>query len=110
MDSILQTITRALREHDMAPTTFGRLAVGDPRFVQDLQRGRELRRSTEASVIAFLNSMSEMPSWQRQNLRGIARDRRAAEGTTAEQVCHRISMRAGSKALLAAIRTARGEA
>lgn len=103
MDSILQTITRALREHDMAPTTFGRLAVGDPRLVLDLQRGRELRRSTEANITAFLASLAApMPRPSKLAQLGAF--------SNVSEIRHRAAMREGSANLLAAILAARGEA
>lgn len=43
-----------LRRTNMAPSRFGRLAVGDPRLVHDLRRGRELRARTAARVQAFI--------------------------------------------------------
>eukprot|EP01037_Dinobryon_pediforme_P026818 gene26818-29467_t len=39
--SVLQKIDRYLKASAMPPTTFGRLAVRDPRLVRDLRRGRE---------------------------------------------------------------------
>lgn len=105
MSAILNTITRALNEYGIAPTTFGRMAVGDPRFVQDLQRGRELRRKTEDSVVAFLATLADV---RRHDAPQGKASRR--EGITAELVRHRIAMRDGSKALLAAILSAKGEA
>lgn len=37
-------------KHNVARSTFGDLVMGDPRFVGDLDRGRELRRDTERRV------------------------------------------------------------
>ncbi len=49
-------VERFLREVDMPPTTFGRRAINDPRFVRDLRNGREPRRRTGERIIAFIES------------------------------------------------------
>jgi hypothetical protein len=51
---LLREVERFLRQNDTAPTTFGRKAMGDPRFVFDLRNGRDPRPSTVARVRAFL--------------------------------------------------------
>lgn len=38
-----------------SPSTFGRLAVGDPRLVADLKSGRRPRRRTEERLRGYLN-------------------------------------------------------
>lgn len=53
---ILGMIERYLRRHDLPPTKFGRLAVGDPRLVGDMRNGRELRAATLARVATFMAS------------------------------------------------------
>ncbi|WP_375380890.1 hypothetical protein [uncultured Sphingomonas sp.] len=52
---LMVKIDRYLRQTNMRPTTFGRLAIKDPRLVHDLRRGRELRPRTVARVEAFLS-------------------------------------------------------
>jgi hypothetical protein len=52
---LLTRIQRHLRRTGTPPTTFGREVVGDPRFVADLRRGREVRAATEARVQAWLD-------------------------------------------------------
>jgi len=52
---LLRSIEQHLRQTGTAPTRFGRDAVGDPRFVEDLRRGREPRGSTEQRVRAYLD-------------------------------------------------------
>ena len=47
-------IEKFLRATDMPPTKFGRLAVSDPRLVQDLRRGREPGARMVARIDAFL--------------------------------------------------------
>ena len=51
---LLSTIERHLRRTGTPPTRFGREAIGDPRFVMDLRRGREPRPVTIARVVAYL--------------------------------------------------------
>ena len=53
---LLREVEKFLRQSDVAPTRFGREAVGDPRFVFDLRRGRDPRPATVARVLAFLES------------------------------------------------------
>lgn len=52
--SVLQKIDRYLRASAMPPTTFGRLAVRDPRLVRDLRRGREPGARMVRRIEAFL--------------------------------------------------------
>lgn len=47
---LLRSIEIFLREHDMLPSTFGREAANDPRFVFDLRNGRTPRPATERRV------------------------------------------------------------
>lgn len=53
---LLREVEKFLRQSDVAPTRFGRDAVGDPRFVFDLRNGRDPRPGTIARVIAYLES------------------------------------------------------
>lgn len=52
--SLLGKVNRYLRETEMPPTRFGRLAVRDPRLVGDLRRGREPGGSVVARVERFI--------------------------------------------------------
>jgi 2,4-dienoyl-CoA reductase-like NADH-dependent reductase (Old Yellow Enzyme family) len=52
---LLHRIEHHLRRSGTPATRFGREAVNDPRFVRDLRNGRELRSSTRARVIAYLD-------------------------------------------------------
>jgi hypothetical protein len=45
-----------LRQTDIPPTRFGRIAMGDPRFVFDLRNGRDPRPETVARVCAYLEA------------------------------------------------------
>ena len=52
--NLLREVEIFLRRSDVAPTRFGRDAVGDPRFVFDLRNGRDPRPITVARVLAYL--------------------------------------------------------
>lgn len=52
---LVSRIERFLRQTGMPWTRFGRLAVGDPRFVEDLRNGRLPRPRTEKRVEHFMN-------------------------------------------------------
>ena len=54
---LLREVEKFLRQTDVAPTRFGRDAVGDPRFVFDLRNGRDPRPSTIARVRAYLEAV-----------------------------------------------------
>jgi hypothetical protein len=51
---LLNQIETYLAQHRMPPSKFGRLAVGDPRFVDDLRGGRLPRPRTCERVHSFL--------------------------------------------------------
>lgn len=53
---LMRRIERFLQRADMAPTRFGREAVGDPRLVSDMKNGRELRDATIARIQAWLDA------------------------------------------------------
>jgi hypothetical protein len=53
---INRRIERFLREHDMPPTKFGRLAAHDPRIVLDIRMGREIRPCTARRISAFIDA------------------------------------------------------
>ena len=48
-----------MEREGMAPTRFGREAVGDPRLIFDMRNGRELRNSTIARIQAWLDSQEK---------------------------------------------------
>jgi hypothetical protein len=54
---LLREVEKFLRQSDVAPTRFGREAVGDPRFVFDLRNGRDPRPTTVARVLAYLEAV-----------------------------------------------------
>lgn len=52
--TVLRDINRFLSRTQMPPSVFGRLAVGDPRLVHDLRRGRVPRAAMVARIRAFI--------------------------------------------------------
>ena len=54
---LLREVEKYLRNRRIAPTRFGRDAVGDPRFVFDLRNGREPRPQTVERVRAYLEAL-----------------------------------------------------
>jgi hypothetical protein len=52
---LIMTVERFLRETGLAATTFGRLAMRDPRFVLDLRVGRQPGSSVRCKVEHFMN-------------------------------------------------------
>jgi len=53
---LLREVERFLRQTDIPPTRFGRIAMGDPRFVFDLRNGRDPRPETVERVRAYLEA------------------------------------------------------
>ena len=53
---LLDSIEKHLKKSRMAPTRFGREAIGDPKFVFQLREGREPRSRTIKRVEAYLQS------------------------------------------------------
>ncbi|MEO7635917.1 MAG: hypothetical protein ABIS38_09775 [Sphingomicrobium sp.] len=53
---LLREVEKFLRRCDIPATRFGRDAVGDPRFVFDLRRGRDPRPRTVERVLDYLGS------------------------------------------------------
>lgn len=58
---LLLRIERHLRTRRMAPTRFGREALGDPWLVADLREGRQLRPVTAARLSAYLDRAEAEP-------------------------------------------------
>lgn len=52
---LLEQIEEYLARNSVSPSTFGRLAIGDPRLVADLRSGRHPRRRTEERLRDYLN-------------------------------------------------------
>jgi hypothetical protein len=53
---LLREVENFLRHSEISPARFGRKAMGDPRFVFDLRKGRDPRPRTVARVRAFLET------------------------------------------------------
>lgn len=51
---INRLVERFLREQDLSPTKFGRLAAHDPRLVLDMRMGREIRPEMERKLRLFI--------------------------------------------------------
>lgn len=54
---LIMIVERFLRETGMSATQFGREAIGDPRFVADLRRGREPGHRVRCRTEHFMNMM-----------------------------------------------------
>lgn len=52
--SLIWKIECFLRASGLPPTKFGRLAINDPRLIDDLRNGRQLRADTAARIEAFI--------------------------------------------------------
>lgn len=57
--TLLRSVERFLREHDIPATRFGRDAVRDPRLVLDMRRGREPGERMKCRVEHFMNKYGE---------------------------------------------------
>ncbi|WP_353205743.1 hypothetical protein [Sphingomonas sp.] len=64
--SVLVEIDRYLKATAMPRTKFGRLAVRDPRLVDDLRRGREPGPRMVRRIEAFLAARDTAPPEQRR--------------------------------------------
>ena len=53
---LLEQIEAYLARTNTPPSKFGRMAVGDPRFVDDLRAGRRPRRTTQERVKTYLDA------------------------------------------------------
>lgn len=51
---LLEQVEGYLARTKVPPSTFGRMVLGDPRFVDDLRTGRKLRRKTQERVRHYL--------------------------------------------------------
>lgn len=51
---LLEQIEAYLKQSGVSPSTFGRMAVGDPRLVADLKAGRRPRQRTTERLLNYL--------------------------------------------------------
>ena len=64
---ITRLIERFLRDQDLPPTKFGRLAAGDPRLVLDIRKGREIRPEMEVKLRHFMSHYGQTAQMQDRN-------------------------------------------
>jgi hypothetical protein len=66
---INRLVERFLREQNLPPTKFGRLAARDPRLVLDMRMGREIRPEMEQLLRNF---MQQYPKLEKNDQRNAA--------------------------------------
>ena len=54
-------VEKFLRRSNMPPTKFGRLAINDPRLVQDLRNGREPGSRVTRRIADFIATQEPRP-------------------------------------------------
>ena len=59
---ITRLIERFLRDQNLSPTKFGRLAAHDPRLVLDIRMGREIRPEMELKLRQFMSRYEQQHS------------------------------------------------
>lgn len=57
MSNLRMLVLQTIRRHNIAPSRFGRDAVGDPAFVADIRSGREARPKTDKRVRTFIATL-----------------------------------------------------
>ncbi len=62
MDDLLPSVEAFLLVHGMKASTFGRQSLNDSSLVDDIRKGRELSRSTEAAVRKFMENADRQRS------------------------------------------------
>lgn len=105
---LLRAIDQACRRYDLAESTFGRLAINDPRLIPDIRSGRSPRPATYGKVAALIASLAGEGAYQHQRRipSSLPRKYRLFDPTS-EEISRRATMRAGSAALLTAILSAK---
>lgn len=63
---INRLVERFLREQQLSPTKFGRLAAHDPRLVFDMRMGREVGADMELRLRKFMLQYSAQEGRERQ--------------------------------------------
>jgi hypothetical protein len=58
---INRLVERFLRDQNLPPTKFGRLAARDPRLVLDMRMGREIGSEMEAKLRKFIAAYFQNP-------------------------------------------------
>src|SRR5690606_13396191 len=59
MEQLKSDIAAFRSKHGMPVTTFGRLAIKDPRFIEQIENGRRVWPETEAKVRSFMASYAQ---------------------------------------------------
>jgi hypothetical protein len=59
IDEFRDLISAFIAKRDMPKTTFGKLALGDPSFINDLEQGRSPSLGTIEKVEQFIAEQSE---------------------------------------------------
>lgn len=57
---MLALVRGYLKLTGLPETLFGRLAINDPRLIQDMRRGRELRPATRARIESFIRTHADV--------------------------------------------------
>jgi hypothetical protein len=65
---INRLVERYLREKDLPPTKFGRLAARDPRLVLDMRMGREIGHEMEQRIRQFISAHSQQSNLNRDKM------------------------------------------
>ena len=55
--TLLRRVEKYLQRTAIRPATFGRVIMGDPRFVFDLRNGREPRAATVSRLCGLLDAL-----------------------------------------------------
>lgn len=61
---LAQEVAAWMAAHDIRPTAFGKLSVGDPSLIATLEEGRELRSDTLRRIRHFMASGHASPTRQ----------------------------------------------
>lgn len=64
-EAFIETVEHFLAQSGMAPTAFGREAIGDPNLAQDLREGRSVGLRTAERIATFIETKSA-PSPEQQ--------------------------------------------
>jgi hypothetical protein len=64
---INRLVERFLREQQLPPTKFGRLAARDPRLVLDMRMGREIRPEMEELLRNFMQRYPQSETIDKRN-------------------------------------------
>lgn len=107
MSELLGLVERYLRDTSMTPSAFGRAVAGNPSFVFDLKRGRDVRAPLDARVRAFMvanpHGTDERPGGRIGTTRNGTSTVSTETPLAGDEGARRLAAEAGSRALLKAI-------